>query len=195
MKLSNDPDVPFPQMLSLGRAAVGVLRIEARTAKMANSRLHLKDMIQKRSKIKRAQREGKQHRGRSGGRESKRRKRENKGEGREGERERGINEGKRKKKRALREIHSGPALTCQNSANWWQQLRGWWSSQEQVSAPSLECPLSGVLGGSGGHIRWNHRETVKSRFVKAQDLATPGAFYRDPSLVWEFYHYRREVRC
>ena len=31
--------------------------------------------------------------------------------------------------------------------------------------------------------------------LKAQDLATPGAFYRDPSLVWEFYHYRREVRC
>ena len=31
-------------------------------------------------------------------------------------------------------------------------------------------------------------------FLKAQDLATPGAFYRDPSLVWEFYHYRREVR-
>ncbi|XP_062858246.1 NAD-dependent protein deacylase sirtuin-5, mitochondrial isoform X2 [Trichomycterus rosablanca] len=28
---------------------------------------------------------------------------------------------------------------------------------------------------------------------QAQDLATPGAFSRDPSLVWEFYHYRREV--
>jgi len=32
------------------------------------------------------------------------------------------------------------------------------------------------------------------RTYQAQDLATPGAFYRDPSLVWEFYHYRREVR-
>jgi len=31
------------------------------------------------------------------------------------------------------------------------------------------------------------------RTYQAQDLATPGAFYRDPSLVWEFYHYRREV--
>merc|ERR1712013_534480 len=31
------------------------------------------------------------------------------------------------------------------------------------------------------------------RRYQAQDLATPGAFYRDPSLVWEFYHYRREV--
>ncbi|KAI7799721.1 NAD-dependent protein deacylase sirtuin-5, mitochondrial isoform X1 [Triplophysa rosa] len=28
---------------------------------------------------------------------------------------------------------------------------------------------------------------------QAQDLATPSAFSRDPSLVWEFYHYRREV--
>lgn len=28
---------------------------------------------------------------------------------------------------------------------------------------------------------------------QAQELATPGAFHRDPSLVWEFYHYRREV--
>ncbi|KAK7080587.1 NAD-dependent protein deacylase sirtuin-5, mitochondrial [Halocaridina rubra] len=31
------------------------------------------------------------------------------------------------------------------------------------------------------------------RTWQAQDLATPGAFRRNPSLVWEFYHYRREV--
>lgn len=31
------------------------------------------------------------------------------------------------------------------------------------------------------------------RKFQAQDLATPEAFERDPSLVWEFYHYRREV--
>jgi len=31
------------------------------------------------------------------------------------------------------------------------------------------------------------------RTYQAQDLATPQAFYRDPSLVWEFYHHRREV--
>ncbi|XP_060722626.1 NAD-dependent protein deacylase sirtuin-5, mitochondrial-like isoform X1 [Tachysurus vachellii] len=37
--------------------------------------------------------------------------------------------------------------------------------------------------GAGGYWRkW-----------QAQDLATPDAFSRDPSLVWEFYHYRREV--
>lgn len=31
------------------------------------------------------------------------------------------------------------------------------------------------------------------RTWRAQDLASPSAFARDPSLVWEFYHYRREV--
>ncbi|XP_034232116.1 NAD-dependent protein deacylase sirtuin-5, mitochondrial-like [Thrips palmi] len=31
------------------------------------------------------------------------------------------------------------------------------------------------------------------RKYQATDLATPTAFKRDPSLVWEFYHYRREV--
>ncbi|XP_069949675.1 NAD-dependent protein deacylase sirtuin-5, mitochondrial [Cherax quadricarinatus] len=31
------------------------------------------------------------------------------------------------------------------------------------------------------------------RTWQAQDLASPGAFRRNPSLVWEFYHYRREV--
>ncbi|KAI1704163.1 sir2 family domain-containing protein [Ditylenchus destructor] len=31
------------------------------------------------------------------------------------------------------------------------------------------------------------------RSYQATDLATPQAFSRDPSLVWEFYHYRREV--
>lgn len=37
--------------------------------------------------------------------------------------------------------------------------------------------------GAGGYWRtW-----------QAQNLATPEAFARNPSLVWEFYHYRREV--
>ncbi|KAK7114977.1 NAD-dependent protein deacylase-like [Littorina saxatilis] len=31
------------------------------------------------------------------------------------------------------------------------------------------------------------------RRFQAQDLATPEAFRSNPSLVWEFYHYRREV--
>lgn len=31
------------------------------------------------------------------------------------------------------------------------------------------------------------------RTYKSQDLATPGAFRKSPSLVWEFYHYRREL--
>lgn len=31
------------------------------------------------------------------------------------------------------------------------------------------------------------------RTYQAQDLASPKAFHRSPSLVWEFYHYRREL--
>ncbi|CAB3360995.1 Hypothetical predicted protein [Cloeon dipterum] len=31
------------------------------------------------------------------------------------------------------------------------------------------------------------------RTYRSQDLASYGAFRRDPSLVWEFYHYRREL--
>lgn len=31
------------------------------------------------------------------------------------------------------------------------------------------------------------------RIYQAQQIATPEAFSKDPSLVWEFYHYRREV--
>ncbi|GLB33575.1 putative NAD-dependent lysine demalonylase, desuccinylase and deglutarylase [Lyophyllum shimeji] len=31
------------------------------------------------------------------------------------------------------------------------------------------------------------------RKYDAMSLATPGSFRRDPSLVWQFYHYRREV--
>jgi hypothetical protein len=31
------------------------------------------------------------------------------------------------------------------------------------------------------------------RQYQAQNLATPSAFKKSPSLVWEFYHYRREL--
>lgn len=31
------------------------------------------------------------------------------------------------------------------------------------------------------------------RTYRATDLATPHAFRRDPVLVWQFYHYRREL--
>ncbi|KRT78745.1 hypothetical protein AMK59_6784 [Oryctes borbonicus] len=40
-----------------------------------------------------------------------------------------------------------------------------------------------VFRGAGGWWR-SHRAT---------ELATPEAFATDPALVWEFYHYRREV--
>ncbi|CAH8534961.1 unnamed protein product [Dicrocoelium dendriticum] len=31
------------------------------------------------------------------------------------------------------------------------------------------------------------------RSYRSEDLATPYAFYDNPGLVWEFYHYRREL--
>ena len=47
---------------------------------------------------------------------------------------------------------------------------------------SAESGVPTFRGAGGFWRRW-----------QAQDLATPEAFERDPSLVWEFYHYRREV--
>ncbi|XP_067218939.1 NAD-dependent protein deacylase sirtuin-5, mitochondrial [Chanodichthys erythropterus] len=44
---------------------------------------------------------------------------------------------------------------------------------------------SGVPTIRGAEGRW--------RTWKTQDLATPGSFWRHPSRVWEFYHYRREL--
>ena len=45
------------------------------------------------------------------------------------------------------------------------------------------CPLCFPCRGAGGY--W--------RTYQAQQLATPESFAANPSLVWEFYHYRREV--
>lgn len=44
---------------------------------------------------------------------------------------------------------------------------------------------SGVPTFRGEHEKW--------RKWQSQDLATPEAFSRTPSRVWEFYHYRREL--
>lgn len=47
---------------------------------------------------------------------------------------------------------------------------------------SAESGVPTFRGAGGFWRRW-----------QAQDLATPEAFAANPSLVWEFYHYRREV--
>ncbi|XP_012682076.1 NAD-dependent protein deacylase sirtuin-5, mitochondrial-like [Clupea harengus] len=47
---------------------------------------------------------------------------------------------------------------------------------------SAESGIPTFRGAGGLWRRW-----------KAQDLATPEAFSRNPSRVWEFYHHRREV--
>ncbi|XP_013392818.1 NAD-dependent protein deacylase-like [Lingula anatina] len=47
---------------------------------------------------------------------------------------------------------------------------------------SAESGVPTFRGAGGFWRRW-----------QAQDLASPNAFRKNPSLVWEFYHYRREV--
>ncbi|XP_028832192.1 NAD-dependent protein deacylase sirtuin-5, mitochondrial-like [Denticeps clupeoides] len=47
---------------------------------------------------------------------------------------------------------------------------------------SAESGIPTYRGAAGQWRKW-----------KAQDLATPEAFSRNPSRVWEFYHYRREM--
>lgn len=47
---------------------------------------------------------------------------------------------------------------------------------------SAESGVPTFRGEGGYWRRW-----------QAQDLATPRSFRRNPSLVWEFYNYRREV--
>ena len=53
----------------------------------------------------------------------------------------------------------------------------------------LDDPMEGIPTFRGAGGLW--------RTYQAQELATPQAFRANPSLVWEFYHYRREVvaRC
>ncbi|XP_010882546.1 NAD-dependent protein deacylase sirtuin-5, mitochondrial [Esox lucius] len=47
---------------------------------------------------------------------------------------------------------------------------------------SAESGIPTFRGSAGYWRKW-----------QSQDLATPEAFFRNPSLVWEFYHYRREI--
>ncbi|CAB1317398.1 unnamed protein product [Coregonus sp. 'balchen'] len=47
---------------------------------------------------------------------------------------------------------------------------------------SAESGVPTFRGAAGYWRKW-----------QSQDIATPEAFFRNPSLVWEFYHYRREV--
>lgn len=47
---------------------------------------------------------------------------------------------------------------------------------------SAESGIPTFRGAGGYWRRW-----------QSQDLATPAAFAQNPSLVWEFYHYRRQV--
>ena len=73
--------------------------------------------------------------------------------------------------------------TCSDKAEFKDLLH---EAQNVVVLTGAGCSAeSGIptFRGSGG--LW--------RTFRAQDLATPKSFARTPSLVWEFYSYRREV--
>jgi NAD-dependent SIR2 family protein deacetylase len=78
------------------------------------------------------------------------------------------------------------------------------TQQHQTVAPGWTLDSMRLV--YSGAITWAHAKTYYSmsslsplhgllcnRYDPVM-LATPQAFVRDPSLVWEFYHWRREVR-
>ena len=65
--------------------------------------------------------------------------------------------------------------------------------REEVKNASHVLILSGAgVSAESGVPTFRGAGGFWRQFV-AQDLATPEAFEENPSLVWEFYHYRREV--
>ncbi|CAK6966813.1 NAD-dependent protein deacylase sirtuin-5%2C mitochondrial-like [Scomber scombrus] len=53
--------------------------------------------------------------------------------------------------------------------------------------------ITGAGVGAESGVPTFRGENEKWRKWQSQDLATPEAFSRNPSRVWEFYHYRREL--
>ncbi|XP_029905105.1 NAD-dependent protein deacylase sirtuin-5, mitochondrial [Myripristis murdjan] len=86
------------------------------------------------------------------------------------------------------------------------RLRNPWSSQN-MARPSSDLAAFREIFSKAKHIAILTGAGVSAesgvptfrgaggywRKWQAQDLATPEAFARNPSRVWEFYHYRREV--
>src|SRR5205085_7780699 len=63
----------------------------------------------------------------------------------------------------------------------------------QASGSASEWPGRGGIGGATEPHGPPHLETGLWRNFRAEDLATPEAFERDPRLVWEWYNWRREL--
>ncbi|XP_048796349.1 NAD-dependent protein deacylase sirtuin-5, mitochondrial isoform X2 [Lagopus muta] len=99
-------------------------------------------------------------------------------------------------RRLLAQVHGAPKAASKKLSFCWEMARPSSNMADfrEVFAKAKHIAIitgagvsaeSGVptFRGAGGFWRkW-----------QAQELATPGAFARNPSRVWEFYHYRREV--
>lgn len=70
-----------------------------------------------------------------------------------------------------------------------------WLCPEQVSSRRMHCSML-YRPSSTAYVLLIGVACCYLSFTRydATMLATPQAFVRDPSLVWEFYHWRRQVR-
>ena len=65
--------------------------------------------------------------------------------------------------------------------------------QEKISTAKAVAVLTGAGVSADSGIPTFRREDGLWRNFRAEDLATPEAFERDPRLVWEWYNWRREL--
>ena len=86
-------------------------------------------------------------------------------------------------------LHIGAGTSAESGIPTFRGDGGLWRQYEAtdlgaINSTSRLCSLQVVLMSSEQNLQ-------PSNCLPA---ATPGAFNEDPSLVWEFYHWRREVR-
>uniref|UniRef100_H2MRX1 NAD-dependent protein deacylase sirtuin-5, mitochondrial n=1 Tax=Oryzias latipes TaxID=8090 RepID=H2MRX1_ORYLA len=88
---------------------------------------------------------------------------------------------------AISKLNPAPLLQVEVSQQNMSEFRSVFSKAKHIAiiTGAGVSAESGVPTFRGEHEKW--RKWV------SQDLATPEAFSRNPSRVWEFYHYRREL--
>ncbi|XP_056148858.1 NAD-dependent protein deacylase sirtuin-5, mitochondrial-like [Lampris incognitus] len=84
-------------------------------------------------------------------------------------------------------VTRGPLLKMTRASSDMSEFRKVFSKAKHIAiitgaGVSVESGVPAFRGADGYWRKW-----------QSQDLATPEAFSRNPSRVWEFYHYRREL--